>query len=107
MENEPDERREPKKRLIFPGKQLSKKQKKKKSISKVEKASHDENTSQHSTPSEHHDTHDEVEKERIIRKSTRTAVIVKQAERDAIHAAMQATTKVFLLSLLMLLVGCI
>lgn len=50
-----------------------------------------------STPSEHHDTHDDTEAERTLRKSTRTAVVVKQAEREAIRAAMQATTKVWCL----------
>lgn len=93
-ENEPEEGKEPKKRLIFPGKTLSKKKKKKKTISKLVKASQDEKGSEQSTPSEHHDTTDDLEKERTIRKSTRTAVIVRQAEREAIHAALQATTKV-------------
>lgn len=32
--------------------------------------------------------------ERTVRKSTRTSVIVRQAERDAIRAALQATMKV-------------
>ena len=34
------------------------------------------------------------EEERIVRKSTRTAVINRQAERDAIRAALQATMRV-------------
>lgn len=93
--NEPDEGTKTKKRLIFPGKPSSKKKKKKKIISKLEKAPQDEEAPEQSTPSEHHDTPDDVEKERIIRKSTRTAVIVKQAERDAIHAALQSTIKVW------------
>jgi len=36
--------------------------------------------------------------ERMIRKSTRTSVIVRQAERDAIRAALQATMKVHFFS---------
>lgn len=43
----------------------------------------------------HHDAADDTEGERTVRKSTRTSVIVRQAERDAIHAALQATMKVF------------
>lgn len=61
----------------------------------MEKAPQDEKVSEQSTPSEHHDNPEDVEKERIIRKSTRTAVIVRQAEREAIHAALQATIKVW------------
>lgn len=67
---------------------------KKKSISKVETIPQDERTPEQSTPSEqHHDGPDDVEVEKVIRKSTRTAVVVKQAERDAIRAALQATMK--------------
>ncbi|KAL2549113.1 SWR1 complex subunit 2 [Forsythia ovata] len=91
-ENEPDERRT-KKRLIFPGKPSTKKKKKKKVLSKFETSPQDDKTLEQSTPSEHHDVPDDVEGERIIRKSTRTAVIVRQAERDAIRAALQATMK--------------
>ncbi|KAL2526081.1 SWR1 complex subunit 2 [Abeliophyllum distichum] len=91
-ENEPDERRT-KKRLIFPGKPSTKKKKKKKVLSKLETSPQDDKTLEQSTPSEHHDVPDDVEGERIIRKSTRTAVIVRQAERDAIRAALQATMK--------------
>lgn len=89
-ENEPDERRT-KKRLIFPGKPSTKK--KKKVLSKLETSPQDDKTLEQSTPSEHHDVPDDVEVERIIRKSTRTSVIVRQAERDAIRAALQATMK--------------
>lgn len=88
-------REQPKKRLIFPGKTSSKTKIKKKTPSKVEKAPQDEKSPEQSTPSEqhHHDAPDDVEAEKVIRKSTRTAVIVKQAERDAIRAALQATIK--------------
>lgn len=108
-ENEADAReRRPKKRLIFPGKQLPKKRKKKKDISKLEESLNDENkkdlsksddssddeknSEQPATP-DHGYARDEVEGERTVRKSTRTAVIVRQAERDAIRAALQATMK--------------
>ncbi|GAA0161486.1 DNA-binding transcription factor [Lithospermum erythrorhizon] len=93
LEKEPDENTRPKRRLIFPGKQLPKKKNKKKSLSKLEKEHDDESAPQDSTPSEHHDTHDDTEKEKIVRKSTRTAVVVRQAERDANRAALQATMK--------------
>lgn len=94
VENEPVDRGQRKKRLIFPGKASSKTKKKKKTLSKVEKVPQDEKTPEQSTPSEqHHDAPDDVEVEKVIRKSTRTAVIVKQAERDAIRAALQATIK--------------
>ncbi|CAI9759856.1 unnamed protein product [Fraxinus pennsylvanica] len=85
--------RRTKKQLIFPGKPSTKK-KKKKVLSKLETSPQDDKTLEQSTPSEHHDVHDDVEAERIIRKSTRTAVIVRQAERDAICAALQAMMKV-------------
>ncbi|PIN09264.1 DNA-binding protein YL1 [Handroanthus impetiginosus] len=92
-ENEPDERRT-KKKLIFPGKAPAKKTKKKnKVISKSESAPKDDKTTEQSTPSEHHVVPDDTEAEKIVRKSTRTAVIIRQAERDAIRAALEATTK--------------
>ncbi|XWS20682.1 hypothetical protein CRYUN_Cryun31cG0124000 [Craigia yunnanensis] len=88
VENDADER-VTKKRLIFPGKASLKKKKKKKVLSKLDGASKDEKP----TSPQHHDTPDDAEGERIIRKSTRTSVIVRQAERDAIRAALQATMK--------------
>ncbi|XP_031741695.1 SWR1 complex subunit 2 isoform X2 [Cucumis sativus] len=91
-ENEADERPQMKKRLIFPGK-TSKNKNKKRAVSKVEKPSKDEASTDQSTPPEHHDTPDDTEVERTVRKSTRTSVIVRQAERDAIRAALQATMK--------------
>ncbi|EPS68629.1 hypothetical protein M569_06139 [Genlisea aurea] len=87
VEKEPDERTMKKKRLIFPGKQ-PKKTKKTRSVSKP-----DEKTPEPSTPSEHHDVPDDAEVEKTVRKSTRTSVIIRQAERDAIRAALQATMK--------------
>lgn len=101
-----DRERRPKKRLIFPGKQIPKK-KKKKDISKLEESLNDDNKrdlskSEDSSDEEKNseqpapdqgEVRDEVEGERTVRKSTRTAVIVRQAERDAIRAALQATMK--------------
>ncbi|XVF23143.1 hypothetical protein REPUB_Repub13aG0012400 [Reevesia pubescens] len=93
VENEADERVHTKKRLIVPGKASMKKKKKKKVLSKLDGASKDENLTQNPTSPQHHDIPDDAEGERIIRKSTRTSVIVRQAERDAIRAALQATMK--------------
>ncbi|KVI06246.1 YL1 nuclear [Cynara cardunculus var. scolymus] len=93
-ENEPDDRKRPKKRLAFPGKQLPKKKKKKKVVSEGD-SSNDEGTNpEQSTPQEDHDVPDDIEVEKTTRKSTRTSVIVRQAERDAIRASLQATMKV-------------
>ena len=86
-------RERPKKRLIYPGK-TSVKKKKKKELSKIEKDLVDEKPSEVSTPSEPTHAPADAEEERIVRKSTRTSVIVRQAERDAIRAAVQATMKV-------------
>ncbi|XP_024971315.1 SWR1 complex subunit 2 [Cynara cardunculus var. scolymus] len=92
-ENEPDDRKRPKKRLAFPGKQLPKKKKKKKVVSEGD-SSNDEGTNpEQSTPQEDHDVPDDIEVEKTTRKSTRTSVIVRQAERDAIRASLQATMK--------------
>ncbi|XP_028800429.1 SWR1 complex subunit 2 isoform X2 [Neltuma alba] len=90
-ENDAVERLPKKKRLIFPGKRLPKK-KKKKVLSKLETATDDDKPAEQSTAEEHHDVPDDGG-ERMIRKSTRTSVIVRQAERDAIRAALQATMK--------------
>ncbi|KAK7359547.1 hypothetical protein VNO77_01508 [Canavalia gladiata] len=86
-----EERMPKKKRLIFPGKTLAKKKKKKKVLSKLENSPNDkeEEGSAKVAAEEHHDDTGE----RMIRKSTRTSVIVRQAERDAIRAALQATMK--------------
>lgn len=96
-DNEVDERIRPKKRLIFPGKTLPKKKKKKKDLSKLDSSPKDEDDGDKSPekPSspQHRDVPEETEGERTVRKSTRTSVIVRQAERDAIKAALQATMK--------------
>ncbi|XP_020686271.1 SWR1 complex subunit 2 isoform X2 [Dendrobium catenatum] len=84
-----------KKRLIFPGKQVAKKKNKKKVLSKLEYSSKIGNFQESHKPThaESQDATDELEGERTVRKSTRTSVIVRQAERDAIRAALQATMK--------------
>ncbi|MFS7957385.1 putative Vps72/YL1 family protein [Helianthus anomalus] len=109
-ENEPDDRKRPKKKLIvpgkqkmpfpgkhrlsFPGKELPKKKKRK--VESEPESSNEEGTNPEqskSTPQEDTDMHDDTEVEKTTRKSTRTAVVVRQAERDAIRAALQATMK--------------
>lgn len=89
-----------KKRLIFPGKTLPKKKTKKKDLSKLDKLSMNEKSIQEPASPDHQDAPDDVEGERIVRKSTRTSVVVRQAERDAIRAALQATMKVSYLLLM-------
>ncbi|KAB1204097.1 SWR1 complex subunit 2 [Morella rubra] len=93
VENETEDRTRTKKRLIFPGRPQAKKKKKKKDLSKLEGASKDEKPTQKSTPPEHPDAPDDNEGERTVRKSTRTSVIVRQAERDAIRAALPIKRK--------------
>lgn len=94
VENEPDDWKRPKKRVVYPGKQLPKKKKKKKKIlSALDGAIQDEQTPEQSTLPEDHDVPEDIEVEKTVRKSTRTSVIVRQAERDAIRAALQATMK--------------
>lgn len=83
-----------KQRLSFPGKQLPKK-KKHKVVSEPNSSDEETNPEQSkSTPHEDNDVPDDTEVEKTTRKSTRTSVIVRQAERDAIRAALQATMKV-------------
>ncbi|KAH9623390.1 hypothetical protein KSS87_021931 [Heliosperma pusillum] len=98
--------RPPKKRLIYTGKPAPKKKRKDLSkleeslrdemmidVSKSDDAGDDEKLSEQVTTPDHAEDTDEVEGEKTVRKSTRTAVIVRQAEREAIRAALQATTK--------------
>lgn len=92
-ENEVDERVRTKKRLIFPGKPLTKKKKKKKILSKLDSPDKDVKSTEQSILPENPDAPNDAEGEKIIRKSTRTAVVVRQAERDAMRAALQATMK--------------
>ncbi|KAH7663520.1 Vps72/YL1 family protein [Dioscorea alata] len=94
-ENIAEDRLPVKKRLIFPGKTLAKKKSKKKVLSKLERDPKVDESSEpkKSSLSEHQDPPEDLEGERIVRKSTRTSVIVRQAERDAIRAALQASVK--------------
>ncbi|KAL9263981.1 SWR1 complex subunit 2-like protein [Drosera capensis] len=92
--NDVEDRTRPKKRLIFPGKAFSKKKKKtKKDLSQINKTQKEEKLSNNSRPLHDIDAPDDTEGEKSVRKSTRTAVIVKQAERDAIRAALQPIAK--------------
>ncbi|KAL3649937.1 hypothetical protein CASFOL_006340 [Castilleja foliolosa] len=91
-ENEPNERTRTKKKLIYPGKQPTKK-KKIEVISKSESTPKKDEKSVEQLSPEHHDVPNDAEAEKSVRKSTRTSVIVRQAERDAIRAALQATMK--------------
>lgn len=79
---------------MYPGKTLKTKKKKKKVLLELENAPDDEKTSEQEAIGVHQDAPDDLEGGRIVRKSTRTSVIVRQAERDAIRAALQATMKV-------------
>ncbi|CAH2059015.1 unnamed protein product [Thlaspi arvense] len=98
-ENEKEERDLPKKRLIYPGKTNTKKKKKKKLVSNIEDTRGDEKPGEalgdkeQDEKEENEALGEEMESEKVIRKSTRTSVIVRQAERDALRAAIQATTK--------------
>ncbi|XXG76928.1 hypothetical protein AAC387_Pa08g1187 [Persea americana] len=95
VENDADDRVQVKKRLIFPGKPVTKKKKNKKVLSKLEKILKDDKplNIKESNVAEHQGNTDDLEGERTVRKSTRTLVIVRQAERDAIKAALQASMK--------------
>ncbi|KFK36548.1 hypothetical protein AALP_AA4G138100 [Arabis alpina] len=89
------ELRDPKKRLVYPGMTASKKKKKKK-VSKIEDIREDEKPGEESRnkeEDENEEAQEDMEGEKVIRKSTRTSVIVRQAERDALRAHIQATTK--------------
>ena len=75
---------------MFPGKTLRKTNaKKKKVIPKLE----DDTKADKPSASTQADVPDELETEKTIRKSTRTSVIVRQAEREAIRAEKEATVK--------------
>ncbi|KAK3120785.1 hypothetical protein QOZ80_8BG0641770 [Eleusine coracana subsp. coracana] len=93
-EKEVQERLPIKKRLVFPGKTLRKTNTKKKKVTpKQEDDTKTENATDKPSPSRQADAPDEFEAEKIIRKSTRTSVIVRQAEREAIRAEKEATAK--------------
>eukprot|EP01018_Ginkgo_biloba_P038064 Gb_36856 [translate_table: standard] len=101
-EPEPDEeaadeedRRPVKKRMLF-GRPVIKKKSKKKVLASLETGSLiSEGSAHRSKTSEpkHQETAADPEGERTVRKSTRTAVIVRQAERDALRAALQSSIK--------------
>lgn len=85
-------------RLGFPGKEIPKK-KQKKVVSETDTSNGEDTNPEQSksTPQDDHDEPDDHEVEKTTRKSTRTAVVVRQAERaerDATRAALQATMKV-------------
>ncbi|KAF3771907.1 SWR1 complex subunit 2 [Nymphaea thermarum] len=93
-ENDGEEVVRVKKRLIFPGKSANKKKSKKKILTALDRTNKDVHSPDRS-PSvqpEQQDAPDDGT-ERVVRKSTRTLVIVRQAEREAIRAALQATMK--------------
>lgn len=93
-ESEVHERLPIKKRLMFPGKTLRKTNAKKKKVTpKLEDGTKADKSSDKPGPSTQADAPDELETEKIIRKSTRTSVIVRQAEREAIRAEKEATVK--------------
>ncbi|CAM8985164.1 hypothetical protein QQ045_006434 [Rhodiola kirilowii] len=92
-EKEPDERGQTKKRLLPPGKTAPKKKKKTKDLSQLGTAPKEENIDDDGIVQEQYGSPEGVKEERTVRKSTRTAVVVRQAERDAIQAAIQATVK--------------
>ncbi|KAK1287785.1 hypothetical protein QJS10_CPB19g00432 [Acorus calamus] len=90
-----DDRERVKKRLIFPGKPVTKKKSKKKEPVILQRPTKGEKSIRKrpfSQP-EPQEVPDELEGERTVRKSTRTSVVVRQAEREAIRAALQATMK--------------
>lgn len=80
---------------MFPGKTLRKTNvKKKKATPKPEDGTKADKSADKPSSSTQADIPDELEAEKAIRKSTRTSVIVRQAEREAIRAEKEATAKV-------------
>jgi vacuolar protein sorting-associated protein 72 len=77
---------------MFPGKTLRKTNVKKKKV--TAKPEDDAKSADKPSSSTQADVPDELEAEKTIRKSTRTSVIVRQAEREAIRAEKEATAKV-------------
>ncbi|KAM0907477.1 hypothetical protein ACQ4PT_016099 [Festuca glaucescens] len=96
-ENEVRERLPIKKRLFFPGKTMkkmkAKKKKKMKKIIKVEDEGAIDEAPDRATTSKQSNFPDDLEFEKTTRKSTRTSVVVRQAEREAIRAEKQATAR--------------
>jgi len=84
-----------KKRLIYPGKTtLTKKNKKKKILSNLEQPPKIDDDDEDDDKSNKNNNREDDAKEVMVRKSTRTSVIVRQAEREAIREALKATYKV-------------
>jgi hypothetical protein len=80
---------------MFPGKTLRKTNTKKKKVTpKLEDDTKTEMAIDKPSASTQPDAPDECGTEKTIRKSTRTSVIVRQAEREAIRAEKEATAKV-------------
>jgi vacuolar protein sorting-associated protein 72 len=101
-----------KKRLVFPGKTMkkmkaNKKKKKMKKVIKVEDEGAVDETADRATTSKQSDFPDDLEFEKTTRKSTRTAVVVRQAEREAIRAEKQATARVCIHSPTLNLLHCV
>uniref|UniRef100_A0ACD5ZYR3 Uncharacterized protein n=1 Tax=Avena sativa TaxID=4498 RepID=A0ACD5ZYR3_AVESA len=95
-EKEVHERLPIKKRLFFPGKTMKKmkaKKNKKTKVIKLEDEGTVDESSDKATTSKQSDLPDDLESEKIVRKSTRTSVVVRQAEREAIRAEKQATAR--------------
>ncbi|KMZ60298.1 SWR1 complex subunit 2 [Zostera marina] len=90
-EKDVDERVKTKKKLIFPGKS-AKMKKNKKNLTKLERSS-EVVKSEDPIDSEQQEVPEDLEGERVVRKSTRTSVVVRQAEREAIREALQAISK--------------
>lgn len=91
-----EERRPVKKRKLIQGKTPFKKKIKRKGFLSLKTVPETAEGSTHeSKPSQskHQESPGDPEGERIVRKSTRTAVIVRQAERDALRAALQSSIK--------------
>jgi vacuolar protein sorting-associated protein 72 len=75
-------------------KMKAKKKKAKKVVKLEDEGAIDETPDNNATTSKQSDVPDDWESEKAIRKSTRTSVVVRQAEREAIRAEKQATARV-------------
>ena len=75
-------------------KMKAKKKKKTKKVIKLEDEGTIDEATDKTTTSKQSDNPDDWESEKITRKSTRTSVVVRQAEREAIRAEKQATARV-------------
>ena len=79
---------------MFPGKTLRKTNVKKKKVTpKLEYDAKADKSADKPSSSTQADVPDELEAEKTIRKSTRTSVIVRQTEREAISAEKEATAR--------------